>query len=324
MLKLENISFAYAEEPVLNNISFEVKQGEHISLIGESGCGKSTLLQVIYGLQDIQGEILWNEEQIYGPAFNLVPGHSFMKYLTQDFDLMPPLTVAENIGKHLSNMYPRKKQQRVKELLELVEMTEMAKTKAKFLSGGQQQRVALARVLAKPPEILLLDEPFSHIDHFRKNNLRRNLFSYLKENNITCLVATHDSTDALSFADKTLAMRAGKIIAEGAPEELYRNPKNVYVASLFGEVNKLPIDLFLPQEKNRKKIILYPHEIHPTADSGMEVSVKNSYFKGQHFLIEAEKNNAKILFEYPENLKKGTKMKVSVSGELVRSRLVNK
>ena len=321
MLKVKNISFGYTTKPFIKNLSFNVQKGDNVSVIGASGCGKSTLLQIIYGLHHVDGRIFWNDRELLGPNFNIVPGEEFIKYLTQDFDLMPPLTVAENVGKYLSNMYPRKKQQRIKELLELVEMTGMAKTKAKFLSGGQQQRVALARVLANPPEILLLDEPFSHIDHFRKNNLRRNLFSYLKENNITCLVATHDSTDALSFADKTLAMRAGKIIAEGAPEELYRNPRNVYVASLFGEVNEFPVDLFLTKESNGKKIILYPHEIQTNPESGVEVRVKKSYFKGQHFLIEADIKNVKIFFEYREELGTGERLKVRVSEELIRSRM---
>lgn len=324
MLKIKNISFGYSEKPFIKNLRFNIEKGENVSVIGASGCGKSTLLQIIYGLHHVEGQIFWNEKQLLGPNFNIVPGEEFIKYLTQDFDLMPSLTVAENVGKYLSNMYPRKKKQRVRELLELVEMSELGEVKAKFLSGGQQQRVALARVLAKPPEILLLDEPFSHIDHFRKNDLRRNLFSYLKENNITCLVATHDSTDALSFADKTLVMRAGKIIAEGTPEELYRNPKNVYVASLFGEVNELPARLFPSIDNSRKKVILYPHEIEVDNSPGIEGIVKKSYFKGLHYLIEAGIDGKTIFFEHPQRLRNGTTVKLSVPEELIHSRINKK
>src|SRR5690606_26315476 len=181
---------------------FSLQKGNNLAIIGESGCGKSTILKLIYGLYDLnQGSIFWNDIQVLGPKFNLIPGMEFMKYLAQDFDLMPFITVAENIGKYLSNFYPEEKKQRIEELLELVEMTAFRDIKAKYLSGGQMQRVALARVLALEPEVLLLDEPFSHIDNFRKNSLRRNLFAYLKQKNITTLVATHDSTDVLSFAD---------------------------------------------------------------------------------------------------------------------------
>ncbi|MDT0648663.1 ABC transporter ATP-binding protein [Autumnicola edwardsiae] len=320
MLKLKNVTFGYAEEPVLNNINFEVKQGENVSVIGESGCGKSTLLQIIYGLYDVQGEILWDGEQIFGPAFNLVPGHAFMKYLAQDFDLMPPLTVAENVGKYLSNMYPVKKKRRINELLEVVEMTELKDIKAKNLSGGQQQRVALARALAKKPELILLDEPFSHIDQFRKNNLRRKLFDYLKKENISCIVATHDSTDALSFADKTIVLKNQKIYAEASPQELYENPPNVYVASLFGDVNEVLLKSIKPSEKSRKKIILYPEEIKFSSKSEIKAKVKNAHFHGNNWLIEADLNGQHIFFMHSSALKPGRIVGLKISKKLIASR----
>ena len=178
MLKAENISFSYINETNINNVSFTVPKGANFAIIGESGCGKSTLLKVLYGLYDLKdGNIFWNSIQVLGPKYNLIPGMPFMKYLAQDFDLMPFISVAENIGKYLSNFFPEEKKARIEELLEIVEMTNYANTKAKFLSGGQMQRVALAKVLALEPEVLLLDEPFSHIDNFRKNSLRRKLFA---------------------------------------------------------------------------------------------------------------------------------------------------
>ncbi|WP_423820414.1 ABC transporter ATP-binding protein [Salinimicrobium sp. TIG7-5_MAKvit] len=321
MLKVKNLSFAYGAKPVLKNLSFNIQKGENISIIGASGCGKSTLLQSLYGLHDVKGKIFWKEKQLLGPNFNLVPGEDFMKYLTQDFDLMPPLTVAENVGKHLSNAYPRKKQQRVNELLALVEMKELAKTKAKFLSGGQQQRVALARTLANPPEVLLLDEPFSHIDHFRKNKLRRNLFSHLKATGTTVMLATHDSTDALSFADKTIVMKSGRIIAMGSPTELYNNPPNAYVASLFGDVNELPASLFFDDQPVRKKVILYPHDIHLTASGRYQGVVKNVFFKGSFFLTEVEIEGTSIFVEHPEGLEKGKSVRLQIEQDLLEKRL---
>lgn len=320
MLELKKITFGYIEKPLLKNVSLQIEKGSHVSVIGASGCGKSTLLQIIYGLHHVEGEIFWNKKQLLGPNFNLVPGEDFIKYLTQNFDLMPSISVAENIGKYLSNMYPRKKQQRINQLLELVEMREFSKVKAKNLSGGQQQRVALARVLAKEPEILLLDEPFSHVDHFRKNRLRRNLFAYLKEKEITCLVATHDSTDALSFADETLVMQKGKIIARGTPQELYAHPKNAYVASLFGEMNELPLQFFLPEVESKKKIILYPHEIQMDPSSSLRAIVKKSYFKGSNFLIEAELHNYQVFCESPTALDKGMEMGIGVEKKLLEAR----
>jgi ABC-type Fe3+/spermidine/putrescine transport system ATPase subunit len=236
MLQVKNISFGYQKELILKNINFNVTIGENIALIGESGCGKSTLLKIIYGLYDLDyGDILWKGTKILGPKFNLVPGMAFIKYVSQDFDLMPYITVSENIGKYLSNVNKEKKQKRILELLNVVEMTDYADIKAQFLSGGQQQRVALARALALEPEILLLDEPFSHIDNFRKNALRRNLFAYLKNKNVTCIVATHDSTDALSFADQTIVLQNGELIDKRNSMELYYNPVNKYSAYLLNK-----------------------------------------------------------------------------------------
>jgi ABC-type sulfate/molybdate transport systems ATPase subunit len=301
MLQVQNITFGYTEKSVLKNINFTIEKGQNVAIIGESGCGKSTLLKLIYGLHDAQeGQIFWNETEILGPKYNLVPGMPFIKYLSQDFDLMPYITVAENVGKFLSNVFPKRKKERINELLEIVEMTEFAGVKAKYLSGGQQQRVALARVLALEPEILLLDEPFIHIDNYRKNALRRNLFAYLKSNGVTCLVATHDSTDALSFADETLVLQQGKIIDKGDSYKLYNNPINKYVASLFGEVNELKASnlISLEEDEEDDTLLLYPHQL-TVVDNGILLAVvKQSYFKGGHYLIKAVFEKKVIFFEH--------------------------
>src|SRR6478736_4970340 len=132
MLQVQNISFGYSDEKVvIQNINFNLEKGQNIAVIGESGCGKSTLLKLIYGLYDLnEGAIFLEESPILGPKFNLVPGVDDVKYLAQDFDLMPYITVEENIGKFLSNINPEQKVARVRELLDMVEMTAFAKTKA--------------------------------------------------------------------------------------------------------------------------------------------------------------------------------------------------
>ncbi|MQP24821.1 ATP-binding cassette domain-containing protein [Flavobacterium sp. LMO8] len=289
-LKINNISFSYQNKLVLSNINYFLSKGKNLALIGESGCGKSTLLKLIYGLYDLdEGQIFWNDLEVFGPKYHLIPGMPFMKYLAQDFDLMPFITVAENVGKYLSNFFPEDKQARIAELLEIVEMTEYANVKAKFLSGGQMQRVAIARVLALEPEVLLLDEPFSHIDNFRKNSLRRKLFGYLKEQQITCIVATHDSTDVLAFADEVAIIKEGKIIESGIPKFIYDNPKDKYVASLFGDVNEIKI--------NGELKFVYPYQLKVSINSDIKVEVVNSYFRGSHYLIEAKFGNQTLFFE---------------------------
>ena len=303
MLQVQNISFSYDSKKVIKKMNFTIQKGQNIAIIGESGCGKSTLLKLIYGLYDLdEGQIFWDETEVLGTKFNLVPGMSFMKYLSQDFDLMPYISVAENVGKYISNVNIEKKQQRIQELLDIVEMSDFSNVKAKYLSGGQQQRVALARVLALEPEVLLLDEPFSQIDNFRKNALRRNLFAYLKSRGITCIVATHDSTDSLSFAEETIVLQDGEVIAKANSLELYKKPSNKYIASLFGEVNELKKSQFSEIEGEDETLLLYPHQLKMTDNGELKALVKQSYFKGSHYLIKAVANRNVIFFDHNSDL----------------------
>lgn|SRR5574343_26634 len=305
MLKVQSVRFSYLNTVVINSLTFSLSKGKSMAIIGESGCGKSTLLKLIYGLYDVdEGQIFWDDIAVQGPKFHLIPGMPFMKYLAQDFDLMPFITVAENVGKYLSNFFPEEKQTRIAELLEIVEMTEYANVKAKLLSGGQMQRVALARVLALEPEVLLLDEPFSHIDNFRKNSLRRKLFSYLKQKNITCIVATHDSTDVLAFADEVLIVKDGNIIEKGNPKEIYNHPKNKYIASLFGDVNAIVI--------NGKNHLVYPHQLKVSEKSELKVNVIHSYFRGNHYLIEAMYENQSVFFENVMDIEMGKELYLEI------------
>lgn len=249
MLQVNNISFAYKKETVLHEIDFSIAKGECLAVAGESGSGKSTLLKLIYGEYDLnRGTIFWKDQEVLGPKHNLITGPDYMKYVSQEFDLMPFTTVENNIGKFLSNFYLEEKQQRIDELVQVVELEDLAKTKVRYLSGGQKQRVALARALAKEPEVLLLDEPFSHIDNLKKQSLRKSLFKYLKEQQITCIVATHDRDDIISHADIMLFLYKGEAIAYNTPQHLYSNPKNSLVASFLMSLMNLSIQKFQIQK----------------------------------------------------------------------------
>ncbi|WP_347173118.1 ABC transporter ATP-binding protein [Polaribacter uvawellassae] len=302
MLSVTSISFQYqSKKPVLKDISFQLNKGEHLCVMGESGCGKSTLLKAIYGLLDLNnGTIFWDDTEVLGPKHHLVPGMDFMKHVAQDFDLMPYTSVSENIKKFLSRFYPEEAEKRTQELLEVIEMTAFANVKVKTLSGGQQQRVAIARALAKEPKLILLDEPFSQIDNFKKNSLRRKLFAYLKEKNIACIVATHDGNDALSFADKMLVIQNNQVIANDTPDSLYQNPQLKYVASLFDDVNEITI--------NNKTHLLYPHQIKIVEKSELKAKVFNAYYKGSFWLIEADFDGEKVFINHIAELEKGEKV----------------
>ena len=296
MLQLKDVLFHISSRFTIGPIDLCINKGDHVALIGESGCGKTTLLKMIYGLFDIdEGTITWNDERITGPKDHLIPGMPFIKYLSQDFDLMPFTSVAENINKYLSRLEPATSKARTEELMEVVEMTAYANTHVKTLSGGQKQRVALAQTLAKEPELLLLDEPFSHIDNFRKNKLRRSLFRYLKKQHITCLVATHDSTDVLAYMDQTVVMKEGKVITHDNTLALYNKPVTYYVGSLFGDINKLPKSWFFKDYKGNETMLLYPHQITIVTD-GIIATVHDCYFMGSHYLITAMVGDKTVLF----------------------------
>lgn len=313
MLTISNVSYTISDRFSLRNLNIEIEKGKHVAIVGESGCGKTTLLKLIYGLFDTDtGTIDWNDTPITGPKDHLIPGMPFIKYLSQDFDLMPFISVEENIKKFLSRLYPKESEQRIQELLEVVEMTAFAKAHVKTLSGGQKQRVALAQSLAKEPEILLLDEPFSHIDNFRKNTLRRKLFSYLKKQHITCIVATHDSTDILSYMDQTIVMKEGEVIAHDTTIYLYKNPQTHYIASLFGEVNEVPtywLDSAITDTK--ETTLIYPYQLS-VVDEGIAVTILESYFKGSYYLIESTYKNRIIFFQSSQEYLPETRVKLGL------------
>lgn len=322
MLKVKQVSFAYNKIAVLEDISFELKKGEHLAVMGESGCGKSTLLKIIYGLlQTQEGEIRWGNRKVRGPLYKLLPGEQFMKYLSQEFDLMPYTTVEENISEFLSVFYPEELKSRTDELLRMIELEAFAKQKVKNLSGGQQQRVALARVLAQKPELLLLDEPFSHIDNFRKNNLRRNLFDYIQREGISCITATHDQHDVLPFADRVIVLRDRQIIADSPILELYDKPGNLYIASLFGEANRIPIQIMKSYADTRRTIIVYANEFKVAYRSGLRVEVKKSYPMGSHFLVRGDYEGHLVHFHSERALTPGSQVFLNISLETINKRL---
>ena len=307
MLHLKDLQFSYPQGKALHKINLKIDQGTHVALIGESGCGKSTLLNLIYGLlQEESGEITFEGKILDGADFHLVPGHPMMKYVPQEFDLMPFTTVFENVGEHLSIQIDDRVS-RITELLHIVDMSDFKDRKVKTLSGGQKQRVAIAKALAQQPKVLLLDEPFSNIDNFRKNDLRRSLFSYLKKENITCLIATHDKDDVLPFTHQTIIMRNGHIIDHRKTIDCYQKPFNKYGASLFNEVNVIPVGWF----NNTEEIICYPEQL-AVNEKGIEVIVENSYFKGADYLIQATYQDETLLFNSLEKLETGQKVKLAL------------
>ena len=281
-LNIKNLYFSYnADQPLFQNFNLEVQRGKIIALVGESGCGKSTLLNLIYGLLGWQqGEIIFDGKRLLGPKSNIIPGEKNMKLVAQHYDLMPNHTVYENVGKYISNIRQDKKKETVYQLLKIVGLEDFAHVLPKKLSGGQQQRVAIAKALSTEPQLLLLDEPFSNLDFSRKIELRERLFSYVKENELSLIISTHEILEIMPWADQLIVLNEGRLIQNDTPEITYREPYNEYVARLFGEVN-----IFSEEEKAQLglfKNYYYPHEI-TIGSEGEEVQVLESRFAGNHY-----------------------------------------
>lgn len=282
LLEINNLFFSHNKEnPLFQNLNLRFEENRIIALAGESGCGKSTLLNLIYGLLDWEsGEIIFNGSKLLGPKGNLVPGEPEMKFVAQNFDLMPYATVAENVGKFISNINLKQKKETVKELLEVVGLQEFANVLPKYLSGGQQQRVAIARALSVLPKLLILDEPFSNLDFPRKIELRERLFRYVKQHGVSLIISTHELQDIMPWLDQIVILQDGRLIQNDSPEETYRKPYNSYVAKLFGEVN-----IFSEAEADDfqlTKFSYYPKEIKVT-EAGVEAEILESRFAGNYY-----------------------------------------
>ena len=234
MLKISNLSISYAEKPVLAGLNLHANRGELTAILGASGAGKSTLLRLIAGFdRPTAGTILLDDKVVASEEEFVMPEHRGIGIVPQDSALFSHLSVADNIGFGLTKSPT--KSARVKELLELVGLTDYANRKPASLSGGQQQRVALARALAPKPKLILLDEPFSALDQELRTRLREDVKRILKAENATAILVTHDQEEALSLAEKVAVLRDGKIIQAGAPTEIYNAPADLGIATFLGD-----------------------------------------------------------------------------------------
>ncbi|HBI05016.1 MAG TPA: ABC transporter [Paenibacillaceae bacterium] len=197
-INVQNLSFSYQREQpsIINQLSFTMKKGEIVGLLGPSGSGKSTLLRLIAGLEmPTEGSIVISGKVVFDDTHFVLPEHRGVGMVFQDYGLFPHLTVLKNIEFGLHKLCKKERHKRVMEMLELVQLHGLEKRYPHELSGGQQQRVALARALAPKPALLLLDEPFSNLDVDLKENIRKELGDILRKAEMTCLMVSHDPKD---------------------------------------------------------------------------------------------------------------------------------
>ena len=243
-VELKDVAVKYGDFLALKNINLYVEAGEGLVLLGPSGCGKTTLLKAVAGLMPVaHGRVyIGGRDVTYLP-----PDKRGVSMVFQDLALFPHLNVFENVafGLRLRRLPEREVRRQVMWALELVRLDpqQFMERKIHQLSGGQQQRVALARALVVQPEVLLLDEPFSHIDLDVKNQLLEELKILHNKLGFTLIYVTHDRFEAVEVGDRIALMRAGEIVQVGKPVDLYKRPRNRFVAEFFGEANIIPASL---------------------------------------------------------------------------------
>ena len=238
-LELKNIKKSFQEgEDVLESICLTAKKGEFFTLLGSSGCGKTTTLRIIAGLEHPDsGQVFLNGKDVT----SLEPNQRNVNTVFQNYALFPHMNVADNIGYGLKLKKTSKAEisRRVKEMLELVQLSGFEKRKPSELSGGQRQRVAIARALVNNPEVLLLDEPLGALDLQLRRAMQHELKRLQKKLGITFIYITHDQEEAINMSDTIAVMNHGRFEQIGTPDEIYNHPKTSYVAMFVGNANIL-------------------------------------------------------------------------------------
>lgn len=239
MVSISNFSISFNETKILEDINFEVKEGEIVTLLGASGCGKTTILRSIAGLQKEHdghiciGEVCVSSKDVF--LKNRETG-----YIFQDYALFPHLNVEENIAFALDKLSKKEKNERVNELLKQFDIEVHKNKSIHQLSGGQQQRVAIARAMANNPKVLLLDEPFANLDSQLRYKTKMWLKNLIKEHNLSAILVTHDKKEALSISDRIGIIHNKKLLQFDTTSNIYKNPVNFYVANFLSEVNIIP------------------------------------------------------------------------------------
>jgi len=237
-IRIENVTKKFGDFTAIDNLSLDIYKNEFFSLLGPSGCGKTTLLRMLAGFENVtDGRILVDGEDMS----NIPPHLRPINMMFQSYALFPHMTVEKNIafGLKQDKLPDDVINQRVEEMLELVELTKFAKRKPNQLSGGQSQRVALARSLAKSPKLLLLDEPLGALDKRLREQTQFELMDIQEKLEVTFVIVTHDQEEAMTVSSRIGVMESGNLIQVATPTEIYEAPVNKDVADFIGDVNLL-------------------------------------------------------------------------------------
>ncbi|WP_240415434.1 ABC transporter ATP-binding protein [Paenibacillus periandrae] len=232
-IRLVNVSKAYKEEEIISNLNLTIQDGSFTVLVGPSGCGKSTTLRMIAGLEKETGGEIWIGDQLVNDT---PPGKRNIAMVFQSYALYPTMTVWGNIEFGLKNKKIPKaeREELIREISEIVGLTEFLDKKPQHLSGGQRQRVALARAMVKKPKVFILDEPLSNLDAKLRGQMRTELIQLHKRLGTTFIYVTHDQVEAMSMGDEIVILNKGKIQQADTPMKVYHDPNNIFTANFIG------------------------------------------------------------------------------------------
>jgi multiple sugar transport system ATP-binding protein len=300
-LVLKNVFKSFGTARVLTDISFELEPGELLVLLGPSGCGKTTLLRLIAGLEQLdQGEIYINGRRVD----HLRPKERDVALVFQNYSLYPHMTVEKNLAFPLKTARIKRQEirRRIDEVAQMLGLSDKLRQRPAQLSGGQRQRVALGRAIIRRPSLFLLDEPLSNLDADLRARMRREITQLQKKLGITTVHVTHDQTEALTMGDRIAVLHEGRIMQIGSPEELYRQPANLFVARFIGQppINilearieqhtlipfGLPMLNRFPQMREGELLAgIRPEQIHIRPDGEYAAVVQSCEYLGDRYVV---------------------------------------
>ena len=328
IIKIENLSKAFGEKVILDNINLDIKRGEFVTLLGPSGCGKTTLLRMLAGfMQPDSGTITMEDKDI----LSMPPHKRPLNTVFQRYALFPHLNVYENIafGLKLKKVEAKEIEQRVRKALKMVSMTDYEDRDVNSLSGGQQQRVAIARAIVNQPQVLLLDEPLAALDLKMRKDMQLELKQMHEALGITFIYVTHDQEEALTLSDTIVVMSEGKIQQIGTPIDIYNEPTNSFVADFIGESNILNGTMIKDKEvefighkfecvdegfgeNTAVDVVIRPEDIYIVGNvenADFTGVVKSCIFKGVHYEMFVETNKGfELMIQDYNAFEEGTKV----------------
>ena len=319
IIEIKNLSKAFGDKKVLEDINLYIRRGEFITLLGPSGCGKTTLLRMIAGfLQPDEGSILMEGKELAG-----IPPHERpLNTVFQRYALFPHLDVYDNIafGLKLKKVPEDEIEKRVRRVLKLVAMSDYEDRDVNTLSGGQQQRIAIARAIVNQPKVLLLDEPLAALDLKMRKDMQTELKEMHKKLGITFIYVTHDQEEALTLSDTIVVLNEGRIQQIGTPVDIYNEPVNSFVADFIGESNILNGTMIRDRrvafmghefdcvdegfgENVPVDVVVRPEDIYFTTEESktqFTAKVKSCTFKGVHYemFVDTDTGNELMIQDY--------------------------